>query len=109
MRWCGTSACSAALGFAVPMSRPRYTCMESTDTSSTSPRARATSSASADFPEAVGPTIARCARVTREVSRRRSDDGEADARQTRGPRDADQDTPEPGRRHGPDDDLAAAT
>ena len=36
-RWCTTSARSARVGLAVPMSRPRYTCIESSDTSSTSP------------------------------------------------------------------------
>ena len=36
-RWCTTSARSAGVGLAVPMSRPRYTCIESSDTSSTSP------------------------------------------------------------------------
>ena len=42
------------------MSRPRYTCIESSDTISTSPAARAIASASADLPDAVGPTSARC-------------------------------------------------
>src|SRR5688500_1298433 len=41
------------------MSMPRYTCIESTLTISTSgAKARAISSAMADFPDAVGPTIA---------------------------------------------------
>ena len=57
-RWCGTSACSAAVGLAVPMSMPRYTCIESTDTSSTSPRWRARARASDDLPDAVVPTMA---------------------------------------------------
>jgi len=39
---------------------PRYTCIESTDTISMSPRIRAASKARADFPDAVGPTRARC-------------------------------------------------
>ena len=46
------------------MSRPRYTCIESSETISTSPAARASSSASADLPDAVGPTSARCRRHT---------------------------------------------
>ena len=54
-RWWRTSACSAAVGLAVPMSMPRYTCMESTDTSSQVASCRASSRASADFPDAVGP------------------------------------------------------
>ena len=40
-RWCTTSARSAGVGLAVPMSRPRYTCIESSETISTSPDARA--------------------------------------------------------------------
>jgi hypothetical protein len=40
------------------MSMPRYTCIESMLTSSTSGRARATASASADLPDAVVPTTA---------------------------------------------------
>ncbi len=60
IRWCGTAARSATDGLAVPMSMPRYTCMESSETISTSPSAAATARATADFPDAVGPTIARC-------------------------------------------------
>jgi hypothetical protein len=37
---------------------PRYTCMLSIETSATSPSSRATAIATADFPDAVGPTIA---------------------------------------------------
>ena len=48
-----------------PMSMPRYTHIESTETISTSPRRRATSSAASDFPDAVTP--------------RREDDGQAPA------------------------------
>src|SRR4051794_16967506 len=40
------------------MSMPRYTCMESTETSSTSPSRRASSMATVDFPDAVTPTRA---------------------------------------------------
>ena len=36
-RWCTTSDRSARVGLAVPMSRPRYTCIESSETISTSP------------------------------------------------------------------------
>src|SRR5712664_1893129 len=46
------------------MSSPRYTCIESSETISTSPADRAIASASADLPDAVGPTSATC-RVTR--------------------------------------------
>ena len=56
MQWCGTARWSAAVGLAVPMSMPRYTCMESTATISTSSRCAAISIASADFPDAVGPS-----------------------------------------------------
>jgi hypothetical protein len=58
MRWWTTSARSDADGFAVPMSMPRYTCIASTETSSTSPNARAAAVATTDLPEAVGPTTA---------------------------------------------------
>src|SRR3954463_6327508 len=82
------------------MSRPRYTCMESTETSSTSPRARATWSASADFPEAVGPTIARCGQLTSAgtPSGWRRDDGDADARAARRRPGVDQVAAQPVRR-----------
>ena len=55
-RWCGTSARSAAVGLAVPMSMPRYTCIESTETSSQLGSRRASARASADLPDAVAPT-----------------------------------------------------
>ena len=58
-RWWTTTERSHSLGFAVPMSIPRYTCIESSDTISTSPSSRARANASADFPDAVGPTSAR--------------------------------------------------
>ena len=58
-RWWTTAARSASVGLAVPMSMPRYTCIESSDTISTSPSSRASANASADFPDAVGPTSAR--------------------------------------------------
>jgi tRNA A37 N6-isopentenylltransferase MiaA len=45
----------AASGFAVPMSMPRYTCAESALTISP-PNRRARASATADLPDAVGPT-----------------------------------------------------
>src|SRR5262245_37456390 len=54
IRWCGTCARSAALGLAVPMSMPRYTCAESTLMISRS-TCRASASASALLPLAVGP------------------------------------------------------
>ena len=57
-RWYGTIARSAADGLAVPMSMPRYTAMESTETSSASGRRRARARANVDFPDAVGPTRA---------------------------------------------------
>src|SRR3954466_14887953 len=43
------------------MSRPRYTCIESTETISHDPTRRATSSATPDLPDAVAPTIATAA------------------------------------------------
>ena len=57
-RWCGTARCSAGVGLAVPMSMPRYTCMESTVTISRSPSAAATARATEDLPDAVHPTSA---------------------------------------------------
>ena len=54
MRWCGTRARSSAEGLAVPMSSPRYTCIESTETISP-PSCSARSNAMLDFPTAVGP------------------------------------------------------
>ncbi len=57
-RWCGTARCSAGVGLAVPMSMPRYTCMESTVTISRSPSAAATARATEDLPDAVHPTRA---------------------------------------------------
>src|SRR5450759_4848194 len=54
IRWCGAAARSAAVGLAVPMSRSRYTCAESTLMISTGKRA-ASSSATAVLPLAVGP------------------------------------------------------
>ena len=57
IRWCGTAARSAGVGFAVPMSMPRYTRAESTLTISAS-RARASCRAAAVLPAAVGPASA---------------------------------------------------
>src|SRR5215470_8556284 len=56
IRWWTTRVRSPGPTLPVPMSIPRYTCCESADTTSP-PAASATRSASADFPEAVGPTI----------------------------------------------------
>src|SRR4051812_28814403 len=66
IRWCGTSACSAALGLAVPMSMPRYTSAESTLMISTGWHC-AMASAAAVLPAAVGPAnaMARGASVRR--------------------------------------------
>src|SRR5438309_4045580 len=67
-----SSACSAghprsaALGFAVPTSSPRYTCAESIDTSSTGARS-ASAMARRDFPLAVGPSSATDLPATRDV------------------------------------------
>src|SRR5688572_22793171 len=61
MRWCGTCARSAAPGFAVPMSMPRYTSAESMDTISIGSLSAALS-ASADLPLAVGPRSANTVR-----------------------------------------------
>ena len=58
MPWWGTSARSAGVGLAVPMSMPRYTCIESTTTSSVPASLRARRRASADLPAPVGPTMA---------------------------------------------------
>src|SRR5262245_34190498 len=54
IRWCGTWARSCALGLAVPMSMPRYTCAESTLTTS-SAMCGVSASAMALLPLAVGP------------------------------------------------------
>src|SRR5579863_3598251 len=82
-RWTGTSARCARVGLAVPMSMPRYTAMESTDTSSASGRRRATSRASAVLPDAVGPTRATCRRAPGRAVGARTGlpgrDGDADA------------------------------
>ncbi len=56
-RWCGTPPRSTRSGFAVPMSMPRYSCMESALTTSP-PRRWASATASAVLPVAVGPTTA---------------------------------------------------
>ena len=56
-QWCGTAARSAAVGLAVPMSMPRYTCMASTATM-WAPVSRATAIATSLLPLAVGATIA---------------------------------------------------
>src|SRR5688500_15986578 len=61
MRWCGTCARSAAPGFAVPMSMPRYTSAESMDTISIGCLSAALM-ASADLPLAVGPRSAKTVR-----------------------------------------------
>src|SRR6266478_6412352 len=45
------------LGFAVPISKPRYSCVESQATTSP-PSCSASFTPSADFPDAVGPTMA---------------------------------------------------
>src|SRR5580765_7298010 len=55
MRWCGTRARSAAEGFAVPISMPRYTWAESSETISTATRS-ARARARLDLPLAVGPS-----------------------------------------------------
>src|SRR5262245_61764389 len=57
MRWCGMPRRSAAAILSVPMSKPRYTAVESQLTISPLNRS-ATASASALFPVAVGPRIA---------------------------------------------------
>src|SRR5438874_5387550 len=62
----GTRARSAALGFAVPTSSPRYTCAESIDTSSIGARS-ASAKARRDFPLAVGPSSANALPATRDV------------------------------------------
>src|SRR5688572_8480117 len=62
MRWCGTRARSAAPGLAVPMSMPRYTSAESSDTISTGSLS-ATWIAAADLPLAVGPRSAYAVRA----------------------------------------------
>src|SRR5215510_4321296 len=54
-QWCGTRARCAAVGLAVPTSRPRYSWRESADTISP-PSRSASSSARAVLPDAVGPT-----------------------------------------------------
>src|SRR5256885_4547852 len=53
---------SASVAFAVPISMPRYTCMESTEIIS-APICSASSSAMADFPTAVGPAIRKIGRA----------------------------------------------
>src|SRR5215213_1361421 len=53
-RWCGTRSQSAAVGFAVPTSRPRYSVIESIATIS-APVRSAHSSAREDLPDPVGP------------------------------------------------------
>ena len=61
-RSCGNSLSKAQLGFAVPRSRPRYTCPESTLISRTG-NCFATSIANAVLPTAVGPVITTTRRV----------------------------------------------
>ena len=56
IKWCGQSARSANVGFAVPMSIPRYTKAESTLMISMG-RDCASAKASAVLPEAVGPSM----------------------------------------------------
>src|SRR5262245_54576227 len=56
-RWCGIPSRSAGVSLAVPMSMPRYSCMESALMISP-PRVSARRSDRADFPAAVGPTTA---------------------------------------------------
>jgi hypothetical protein len=68
------AARSAAVGFAVPMSMPRYTCIESIEISSTSPSCSATAIATADLPDAVGPTTA----TNGSAGHRRSQRGDGD-------------------------------
>ena len=48
---------SAGVGLAVPISMPRYTCMESAETI-IAPASRASRMARSDLPDAVGPTMA---------------------------------------------------
>src|ERR1700730_615309 len=68
---------SAKLGFVVPMSKPRYSCVESQAT--TSPPSRSAShTPSADLPEAVGPTTA--TRGSRDLSGLIGTGGEASER-----------------------------
>jgi hypothetical protein len=57
------------------MSMPRYTCIESIEISSTSPSCSATTIATADLPDAVGPTTATMGRrpLTRRLTARRRD------------------------------------
>src|SRR3954447_6491023 len=55
MPWWRTAAWSAAVGLAVPMSIPRYTCMASTATISVPGTASAAAIATSDLPDAVGP------------------------------------------------------
>src|SRR6266511_2681501 len=57
-RWWGTAARSSAVGFAVPTSSPRTTCCESAFTISP-PSRRASATARAVLPDAVGPTRTR--------------------------------------------------
>src|SRR4051812_14620410 len=73
-RWWGMALRSAALAFAVPMSRPRYTCAESIDTISSGTRS-ASAIAIWDLPLAVGPSRAYALPATRDV-----EDGSADVR-----------------------------
>ena len=56
IRWCGTPQVSSFVTFAVPMSIPRYTCMESALTISP-PILFARATERAVFPTAVGPAI----------------------------------------------------
>ena len=53
--WCGTPQRSSGVGFAVPISMRRETCMESNETISP-PSACASRTDRAVLPEAVGPT-----------------------------------------------------
>ena len=61
-RSCGNSLSKAQLGLAVPRSKPRYTCPESTLISRTG-NCFATSTANAVLPTAVGPVITTIRRV----------------------------------------------
>src|SRR5687767_6078900 len=76
IRWCGTLSRSARPGLAVPISMPRYTSAESSDTISSGSFSAALS-ASADLPLAVGPRSAYAVRYklapARDVQQRSRD------------------------------------
>ena len=57
-RWWRTSARSCSVGLAVPMSMPRYTCMGRSTRARPSAHLPGDAIATADFPDAVGPTTA---------------------------------------------------